>query len=43
MMQLRPQSTIDKKFKYFLGGSLVAHAIFLFFVIFYRIFNELIK
>ena len=29
---------IDKKFKYFLGGSLAAHAIFLFFVIFYRIF-----
>ncbi|MCL5879065.1 MAG: energy transducer TonB [Deltaproteobacteria bacterium] len=38
MMQLRPQSIIDKKFKYFLGGSLLAHAIFLFFVIFYRIF-----
>ncbi len=38
MMQLRPQSIIDKRFKYFLGGSLLAHVIFLFFVIFYRIF-----
>ena len=38
MIQQRPQSIIDKKFKYFLGGSLLAHAIFLFFVIFYRIF-----
>ena len=38
MIQQRPQSIIDKKFKYFLGGSLLAHALFLFFVIFYRIF-----
>jgi protein TonB len=37
MLELRPKNGIDKRFKYFLAGSLLAHAIFLFFVIFYRI------
>lgn len=37
MLELMPKGIIDKRFKYFLAGSLLAHAIFLFFVIFYRI------
>ncbi len=37
MLELRPKGSIDKRFKYFLAGSFLAHAMFLFFVIFYHI------
>jgi protein TonB len=36
MLELRPKGSVDRRFKYFLAGSLLAHAIFLFSVFFYR-------
>ncbi len=36
MLESRPKGSVDTRFKYFLSGSLLAHAIFLFLVFFYQ-------
>lgn len=35
----RPKSGVDRRFKYFLSGSLFIHGVFLFFVVFSRIIS----
>ncbi|MGC8579335.1 MAG: energy transducer TonB [bacterium] len=38
MQVLRPQHHIDKRFKYFVVGSLVLHTVILFWIFFYQVF-----